>query len=97
MNIIRAILWALAMILTITLITFTLAGPFYDMMDSFDDSVTDINEANLTSNWTSISSILKLGYWVTAVLGVVAVIIWLYMKAQQREYVTAGYREARRY
>ena len=96
MNIIRSILWALAAILMLTLITFTLAGPFYDMMDSFDTTVADISEANLTSNWASMSSTIKLGFWVTSVLGVLGVMIWLYLKAQQREYVTSGYRREER-
>ena len=96
MNMIRSVLWALTAILSLTFITFTLAGPFYDMMGAFDTTITDVGISNLSSNWTSISSILTLGFWVSAVLGALAIMIWLYMKAQQREYVTAGYRREER-
>jgi len=96
MNMIRSVLWAMAAILSLTFITLTLAGPFYDMMDAFDITVTDIGLSNLTSNWASIGSIITLGFWVSAVLGAFAIIVWLYMKAQQREYVSSGYREERR-
>jgi hypothetical protein len=94
---IRAVLWALASVLGLIFITLILAGPFYDMFSAFDDSVTDVNLPNLTSNWNSLSSILTLGFWSGSILTILAIVVWLYMKAQQREYVSGGYREERRY
>lgn len=95
MNMVKAIVYGFFGVLSLTLITMLTAGPFYDIMGAFDTVVTDLDISNLTTNWGRLSSTIKLAFWVTAILSISGLILWIYMRAQQKEYVTEGRRRYR--
>jgi len=90
-RIIRAVVSAMVTVTVIAVMFFALAGPFYDIMTSFDTIVTNENIPNLTTFWNSASPVLKTFYFIIGILSILGVLFWLYMYAQKREYVTGGY------
>lgn len=90
MSMVKAVIYALVKVSTYIILFMALAPVFYTMMQSFDTIVTDQGLSDLTSFWNYASPVLKTGFWVVAALCVIGVIIWVYMYAQRREYVTAG-------
>lgn len=90
MRIVRAIVYGSMTIFAISIMSLVLAGPVYDVIDAFDTVVSDINEPNINTFWGSYEPMFKLGFWLVGIFGVIGVLLWLYMKAQQREYVTGG-------
>ena len=90
-RIIKAVIYAMVTASAIAISFFALAGPFYDIMTSFDTIVAGEGLPNLTTFWTSASAVLKTSWFLIAILAILGVLFWLYMYAQKREYVTGGY------
>ena len=87
---VRAVLYGM-MSLSVTIFTFmAMAEPVYSLMTSFDSVVAGLGIASLTTFWTPTTNIIKTSYWLTGVLIIIGQLVWLYLYAQKREYVTAG-------
>lgn len=90
MNIVKAVVYTSVACFTISIISLVLAGPLYDTLDAFGVVVSDIGIGNVTSFWNSFEAIFKLGFWLFGILGILGALLWLLMRAQQRDYVTEG-------
>lgn len=60
------------------------------MFTAFDEAVEDQGISSMSSHWNIIGGIAKMSFWVTAVIIVIGLILWLYMYASRVEYYTAG-------
>ena len=90
-KIIRAVIYAIVTVSVLAVTFFAFAGPFYDIMTSFDTIVAGEGLPNLTTFWNTASPVLKTFYFIVGILSILGVLFWLFMYAQKREYVTGGY------
>lgn len=87
----------LALILGIGIISgvFTLAvvvrPGFMKMRESFNTTIYNLNVSEATSQWTRSRATMDYLYWIIPAIVVLVVVGWVFMTAQQKEYVEAGY------
>lgn len=77
--------------ITLIIVSFSLlAEGFYTLMDAFDEIVAEQDLSSLTSFWNTASNTMRAAYFLVAVMLVIGIMLYVYLNAQKREYVTAG-------
>jgi len=75
-------------IISLTLIV--LAPVQWGILDAFTAIIGDTGISRAITNWNIYAQGLKAGYILMGVMFIFGIIIYLFLKAQKREYVTGG-------
>lgn len=91
MRTLLAVVFGFAMMFVVAMTAITLRPAYVVVTDSLNTTVHEINQTLASTVWDNWHATTNYLWWLIPSLGIIVILMYIWMNAQQKEYVTGVY------